>query len=130
MAMARLQEPTAEQEAGWKAWVAERPENVRRVAERFDPWSLYQMKGTGQRCTLVSFGEDENGKVTVKVSITGKYNFVTFDRHVFGVDPDDLEPCDPPGPGEMTGTMLTDDASIEAFIDAARPFVLADRKKS
>jgi hypothetical protein len=128
--MARFTEPTAEQEAGWKEWVASRPEPVRKVAERFEPWSLYRMKSTGQRVTLYSFGEANDGSaVTLTVNVTGQFNAVAFDRQVFGIDPDDLEPCDLPAPTEPTGTALTDEADIKAYVDATRPAVLAARNK-
>jgi hypothetical protein len=61
--MARWMEPTAEQEASWNEWVAERPDVVRKIAERLNPWELYRLKTTGQRITLYSVSED--GTVTV-----------------------------------------------------------------
>jgi histone acetyltransferase (RNA polymerase elongator complex component) len=53
--MARFKQPTPEQEAGWKQWVAAQPEAVRKVAERFDPWTLYRLKTTNHRVSIVSF---------------------------------------------------------------------------
>lgn len=38
--MAVIGEPSDEAREGYKAWVAERPANVRAVAERFEPWRL------------------------------------------------------------------------------------------
>lgn len=125
--MARLMEPSAKLLAAWNAWVAERPPNVRAVAERFEPWSLYRMKSTGQRVTVVSFGEGEDGTVTLTVNITGQFNFTLFDRQVFGIDPDDLEPCDPPGPDEITGALLVEDAEVEALVHVARDLVVGTR---
>lgn len=107
--MSRLTQATPEEEAEWKEWVASRPDSVRAVAERLDPWTLYRMKSTGRRCTLVSIYE--NG--TVKVSITGEFNAVMFDRDVFGINPCDLEPCEPPSADEATGTMLSPDQADE-----------------
>lgn len=127
--MARIQEPTPEQEAAWKEWVAARPDNVRVVAERFDPWSLYRMKSTGHRVTLASFGEGADGAVTLRVRVTGHFNVVVFDREVFGVDPNDLESCEAPTEGEATGTVLTEEDEIDKFVDAVRPFVLANRQR-
>jgi hypothetical protein len=118
--MARIVEPTPEQESDWKQWVSERPDVVRLVAERFDPWSLYRMKSTGQRVTLYSFSED--GTVTVNVS--GDYNFVLFERSVFGVDPDDLEPCEVPPPNEHVGTLISHkdvEENIEGLLALIRP---------
>jgi hypothetical protein len=116
----RYAEPSAEQEAGWKEWVASRPHNVRVVAERFEPWSLYRMKSTNQRVTLVSFGEQEDGKVTLTVNVAGDFNFVVFDRQVFGIDPDDLEPCDLPPRDAITGALLTEEAAINEYVDSVR----------
>jgi len=124
--MARIVEPTKKEQKEWDKWVKSRPDNVRAIAERFDPWSLYKMK-TGQRCTLYSFGEQEDGSVTLSVNITGQFNFTDFDRCVFGVYPDDLEPCDLPASDEMLGTILTNDSDIENYIDEIRPAVLAAR---
>ncbi len=101
--MARLTQPTAEEEAEWVEWIASRSDPVRVVAEKFDPWTLYRMKSTGRRCTLVSIFEDG----TLNVSVTGEFNAVMFDREVFGVDPNDLEPCERPSADEPTGTMLS-----------------------
>lgn len=125
--MTRLMEPSAEQVAEWRGWVSGRPENVRAVAEKFDPWSLYRIKSTGQRVTLVSFGEQEDGDVTLTVNVTGQFNLIAFDREVFGVEPDDLEPCDPPDKGEIVGTVLTDEGDIDAYVDEIRPLVLKAR---
>lgn len=36
--MARIFEPTPEQEAGLAEWLATRPPRIRAVAERFPPW--------------------------------------------------------------------------------------------
>jgi hypothetical protein len=52
--MARFCDPTPDEESGWNAWVAERPEKVRNVAERFDPWSLYRLKPNGERVSAGS----------------------------------------------------------------------------
>jgi hypothetical protein len=123
--MARVTEPTADQEAGWKAWVAERPPEIRAVAERFDPWSLYRLKSTGQRCTLYSFSEGQ--PVTMTVDFTGEHNLMVFDRRVFGIDPNDLEPCDLPTPDEPVGALLTEQEDIDAFVDAVRPLVVRKR---
>jgi hypothetical protein len=127
--MAHYCQPTRAQERGWGKWVKSRPENVRAIAERFDPWSLYRMKSTGQRVTLVSFGEQEDGKVTLTVSVTGEFNSVVFDRNVFGIDPDDLEPCELPTEADRTGTLLSAEADIEEFIDYTRPMILARREQ-
>jgi hypothetical protein len=98
-------EPTAEQEAGWAAWVASRPPVVRAVAERFFPWKLYRLKSSGHRVTIHSFDEPEGETpVTLKVIVSGEFNLVAFERTVFGIAPDDLEECDLPDPDEPVGS--------------------------
>ena len=119
--MARISEPTAEVEAAWKEWVAERPDAVRAVAERFDPWTLYRMKSTNQRVTLYSISEDG----TVSVDVSGAYNFVFCERTVFGIDPNDLEPCEVPSPDENVGSILTGE-QVEGNIDTLRVLIRPD----
>ena len=50
-----------------------------------------------------------------------------FDRQVFGVGVDDLEECDFPASDEPIGTLLTEQADVDSYIDAVRPAVLAAR---
>jgi hypothetical protein len=97
--MARFENPTADAEQAYKAWLAERPECDRAVAERFDPWTLYRLKTTNQRVTLLSFYEHG----TVQVGVSSEYNFVMHERAVFGINPADLEPFDLPGPDDRVG---------------------------
>jgi hypothetical protein len=123
--MARLMEPTEEQLTGYQAWVASRPPNVRAVAERFEPWSLYLHKPTGQRVTVVSFGEQEDGRVTLTMSVSADFNLVMFERQVFGVNPDDLEPCELPSETEATGAILSPE-QVDEHIDALRVMVRPD----
>jgi hypothetical protein len=121
--MARVYEPTAENEAEWQAWVASTPEPIRRVAQRFYPWELYRLKSTGQRVTLASFYEID-GEITLRVNITGDYNLVLFDRTVFGIKPSDLEPCELPSEQEMLGAALSQeevDDNIDIIRVLARP---------
>lgn len=98
----RYAQPTEAQERQFAAWVAERPDVIRALisARRFDPWTLYRLKTTGQRVYIISFSEPEEsgGKVTLRVVVSGKFNLVAFERGVFGIDPDDLEECDLPDP--------------------------------
>jgi hypothetical protein len=114
--MAQDNEPTPEQLAAWEEWVASRSECVRKVAERFNPWTLYRLKTSGKRVTIRSFETHEDGSVTLTVDVTGEYNLVTFDRHVFGVSPENLESCDFPNESELVGTMLTEKDDVEHFI--------------
>lgn len=117
--MANLIAPTPELLAEYEEWLLARPEAVRRVAEKFRPWILYRIKSSRHRVTIVSFDSHSDGSVTLKVNVTGQYNAVMFDRTVFGVDPDDLEECELPRPGEILGTVLTPE-EVEMNIDAIR----------
>jgi hypothetical protein len=119
--MARWTEPEAEEVTAWKEWVASRPAAVRKIAERLEPWTLYRLKDTGQRVTLYSISEDG----TVTVDITGEYNAMLFDRQVFGINPNDLIPCDLPAKHEVTGTMMTPD-EVDDNIDVLRATIRPD----
>ena len=119
--MARWTEPTSKQERTWAKWVKSRPPAVRAMAERLPPWELYRMKSTGQRVTVYSFSE--GGTVTALVS--GQFNAVLFETSVFGIDPNDLEPCDLPQAGEPLGSMMTDQEA-EDNRDALRVMIRPD----
>ena len=67
---------------------------------------------------------------TLTVNITGEYNFVTFDRQVFGIKPEDLEECDLPGKGEPVGTVLTGTKEIDDFIDKIRDTIADHESKN
>ena len=54
-----------------------------------------------------------------------QYNFVLFEKRVFGVDPSLLEPCDLPEPDELVGTMLTQE-QVENNLDILRVHVRPD----
>ena len=102
--MARLMEPTDAELTRHNHWLDSLPQNVWRIAERFDPWSLYRLKETGERVTLYAFHVGcAPQSPTFIVEVLGKYNRCTSDRKVFGVMPDKLEPCEPPGPDEELG---------------------------
>lgn len=102
----RYTEPTPAQFAGWQEWLDGRPPHVRAVAERFEPWSLYRLKSSGHRVTVHAFDEEQDGRITVRVNIEGRFNQVTFERSVFGIDPTDLEECDLPSPLEPVGALF------------------------
>lgn len=123
--MARIIEPTEEQERGYREWVASRPEHVRAVAERFEPWSLYRIGPNGHRVTLLSFGEEKDGSVTLTVNVSAEFNMVMFERQVFGVKPEDLEPCDLPAADEILGAMIPTD-QVDDHIDDLRLMVRPD----
>jgi hypothetical protein len=103
-------------EAAMAEWLEERPQVIKDMATRHPPNLLYRMKSTGHRVTLYSYSEDG----TVSVIVSGRYNLLTFERKVFGVNPDDLEECDFPPSDEPVGAMLTEDADVREFIDAAK----------
>jgi hypothetical protein len=117
-----IYEPSTEQKAEWAEWLSTRPEQIKKLAERFNPWTLYRMKSTGHRVTLESFDEEHNGTVSMTVAVTGQFNQVAFDRCVFGVKVEDLEECDlPTGP---VGTALTQeqvDENLDVLRVLARP---------
>ena len=107
----------------WYEWVKTRPECIRLLCERFPPDTLYRLKSTGSRVTIYSYSETN----TVTVNITGQYNAHMMDRQVFGIDPDDLEECALPVADEPLGTLLTEDADVETYIDLVRPAILEAR---
>lgn len=89
--MAKLGEMTAEQEAGWQAWVEERPVVVREIVRRFRPDTLYRLKPTGQRGIIYSVSEDG----TVTMDFPEEFNPLGIvGIQVFGLDPKDIEECD------------------------------------
>jgi hypothetical protein len=104
--MANIFEPTSEQIAAWDEWVRSRPEAVRKIAEKIYPWKLYRLKTSGHRVTLYSIDEQkDNTEPTLRVNVSGDFNFLSFERTVFGIKIDDLEECDLPGPDEKLGSM-------------------------
>lgn len=129
--MANIIDPPQEAIAEWDKWAKHRPKVIKDLAKRFKPWELYRMKSTGHRVTLLSFSEDG----TMRVNITAQYNLLVFERQVFGIDPDDLEPCDLPGPDEHVGVMMSGedvDENIDALRVAVRPdlFVMGEDGKA
>jgi len=102
--MANIFEPTEQQKTQWEDWVKNRPDVIRKIAEKFYPWKLYKLKTSGHRVTIYSIDED-NPSPTFKVIVSGEFNFVAFERTVFGVNPEDLEECDLPSPNELRGTL-------------------------
>lgn len=102
----RFIQPSVKNEKAWKKWVADRPESIRSVCARFDPWTLYRLKTTGQRVYILAFSEPgADGKVTCRVGVSAEFNLLSFERDVFGIDPDDLEECDLPKADEQVGTL-------------------------
>lgn len=134
--MANVSDPTEKQRADWVAWVEARPPKVRGAIEAhaIEPWKLYRMRSTGHRVTLYSIDEpeDESAPCTVTVNVTGEFNVVAFERRAFGVALDDLEECELPAPGELTGSMdMTIDEAREAMrdLEAAKPSIRGTTKQ-
>jgi hypothetical protein len=108
--MANTYEMTDAMNVEWVEWLKGRPHHIQALADKFVPWKLYQLKSSGHRVTIVSYSEHKGSdKITLIVSVTGKYNLLEFERQVFGVPPDDLEECDLPLPGEPLGVTSTYD---------------------
>lgn len=119
--MAKRFEPTKKQERSYMRWCATRPPIVRANAERFPPWELYLLKSSGHRVFTLGYNEDG----TMSVAVTGTYNLVTFERQVFGVTPDDLEPCELPGADDPVGTVMDQKQALDN-IDAMRVLIRPD----
>lgn len=119
--MALHYEPTKAMLKSWRKWCASRPPVVRANAERFPPWELLLMKSTGQRVFAVGYNEDG----TLSVAITGTYNLVLHERQVFGISPDDLEPCELPAASEPVGALL-DAQQVDENIEALRVLIRPD----
>jgi hypothetical protein len=81
-----------EEQREWDAWIMKRCAHIQAMASAYPPNRLYRRTDTGHIVTLVSYEDD--GTVTVCVST--QYNTILWDRHVCGVPPSLLEPCDPP----------------------------------
>lgn len=101
--MANVYEPTKEQIKELAEWRKSKPPVVRAMIDKLPPWKLYKLADTNNRVTLYSYSEDG----TVTVAVTGEYNLVSFERMVFGIDPDDLTETDLPSPDEELGAVFT-----------------------
>ena len=102
----KFKEFTPEQQAEWEKWKNGRPKVMLDLAERFPPNILFRLKTTGQRVYPVSYNEDG----TLKVCVSAQFNAIaTFERNVFGINPDDLEECDLPGQDDRIGMFTNED---------------------
>lgn len=100
-------EPTQDNRDAWKQWLAERPDSVRSVAERFTPWTLYRLTTTGQRCSVLAF--DEGGTVRIQAEHPALGRISAVD--VFGIDPAELAEwteADDPGHEPMTPSIFNE----------------------
>ena len=123
--MATLWEFDEQKQKEWDEWLAPRPQIIKDLAKLLPPNKLYLLKTSNHMVTMRSYDEDG----TVSVNVSGDFNFVTFERGVFGIKPEDLEECALPAPSERLGVMLTDEKDIGSFIDAVRPSVLAEKRR-
>jgi len=114
--MATLYEYDEEQAQGLEEWLEDRPDIIKEMAAKFPGNRLYRLKNSGDRVTIYSYHEDG----TLSVSVTGEYNFIMFDRNVFGIKQDDLEECDLPAEDELVGCILTDEKQIDNYIKSLK----------
>lgn len=116
----KFKQPTKQNLTAWKNWLAGRPQCIRDVVEKYklDPWTLYKLKSTNQRVTLLSISEpDKEGKVTCRVNVSGEFNLVAMERAVFGIAVEDLEECDLPQPGELRGSLGLSVEEAKSLLD-------------
>ncbi len=107
--MARWKELTPQEEKDWAAWLAERPACIREVATKFPPWELYLLKSSGHRVKIDSYQEPKPPTGQVRdvhflVFVSAEFNLLAFERQVFGIPQNDLEPCDFPPHDEIVGS--------------------------
>ena len=77
----------------WDQWVLERPKQIQTMCQQYPPDKLYQMKSTGRYVLLHSYNEDN----TVDVLVLRNYNpDILFERHVCGINPNDLQEINSP----------------------------------
>lgn len=83
-------DPTEEDRVFWQAWLDERPPVVRQVAERFNPWTMYRLTTTGQRCAVLAFASSGTVRVYAEHETLGPVTGV----EAFGIAPETLVPWD------------------------------------
>lgn len=114
---------TPEQQVEWDTWVATRPPVIQALCKKLPPDTLYRHKSTGQIVSIYSYSENN----TVTILVSGAHNLVAFERTVFGVDPDSLEPCEAQGPEKRVGVVCKTEAEKLAFIEKYRGQILVGR---
>ncbi len=114
--MSNWQTWTDEQHQAWAKWLDERPPKVRALAKQFPPYKLFRLKDTHQRVYPSSYNEDG----TLCVVVDARFNFVMFERNVFGIKPEDLQECELPSKDEMTGSLCNTEDEVEAVIDVIK----------
>jgi hypothetical protein len=114
--MAKWYEPTDEARKSYEEWCAERPPEIAELARKFPPWNLYRLGKN--RVYLIGFSESKDGTPhTCMVQVSAKFNYCAFERNVFGIKPEELVECDPPGPDEQVGVFLNEEQT-EALIES------------
>ena len=90
-------ELTKEQKQEWQNWLDERPENVRKVAEKIVPWKKYRdirNDDIGNRYSPVSYEEQEDGTVTITCEKSNEEMPILGGYGVFGMSADNLIEAD------------------------------------
>lgn len=105
--MANIFDPSDEIIKEWDNWVNSKSEKVKKLASQVKPWKLYKLKSSGHKVTIYSIDEpeDEDLEPTFKVNVLAQFNFVVFERRVFGIKLEDLEETDLPEKDEMIGSL-------------------------
>jgi hypothetical protein len=93
----RLTEEAVIKKLQQSPWYKALSEKVRARVDAYPPTKKYRMKATGRIVTLVSYDEDKKGNCnTVTVEVSRDENpELLFEREVFGVEFDELEPVNP-----------------------------------
>jgi hypothetical protein len=99
------------QQQQWQDWLKERPPVIQKMAIKYPPNELFQYKEW--RVYIQSYNEDG----TVTIGISGQYNYLMFERAVFGVNPENLTPCALPDSDEKLGVVLTRQEDIDKYLD-------------
>jgi hypothetical protein len=90
---------TEEQKKVWVEWLAERPDNVRKVAEAFPPNRKYRLRGQdpalGNYYIPQQYDEHEDGSVTMTCAKLNDEFPLLGGYGVFGMKPEGLEAIEP-----------------------------------
>jgi hypothetical protein len=81
----------------WAAWLAELPDNVRKVAEEFPPTRKYRVKGVadiGSYYIPTQYDEMDDGAVTLTCAKFNDEIPLIGGHSVFGIAPHTLEAID------------------------------------
>ncbi len=90
---------TPEEVAHWGQWLSGRPKLILDMALLYPVNALLRIKASRHYCQPYSYFEDG----TITVSVTCNFQCVAFDRTVFGLKPEDLEPAELPAHGTPVG---------------------------